>query len=68
MSDIKTSQTSWSLPEGTAPTGSQPSIPAQGTRVPGPVTQPVKGESIKMNITTTSQQDRNEHATPESGD
>lgn len=69
MVDVyKTSQTSWSLTEGKdAPGGSQ-DWGTEPTGAPAPVTQPIKGEIMKIDAMQTSQQKAGDHATVESGD
>lgn len=67
MDDIlKTSQTDFSLTEGQGGAG----VPAvqYGTETsgaPGPVTQPIKGESSRIDAMQTSQQKKGEHHDPE---
>lgn len=69
MDDFKTSQTSWSLPEGqNAPGAPAKQYGDEPTGAPGAVTEPVKGEITQIDATKTSQQKANDHATPESGD
>lgn len=65
MSDnFKTSQTEWSLPEGKGGSGgSSVQYGSEPSGVPGPVTQPVKGEIMKIDAMKTSQQT---HDLPES--
>lgn len=69
MDDFKTSQDVWSLTEGqNAPGAPAKQWADEPQGAPGPVTQPVKGESIQIDAMQTSQQKADEHATPESGD
>jgi hypothetical protein len=60
--NFKTSQKEWSLTEGKGGPGAPgPQYASQANGVPGPVTQPVKGEIFKIDAFTTSQQRAGEH-------
>lgn len=68
MDDFKTSQKDFSLSEGQNAPGGGQYWGTEPTGAPGPVTQPVKGEILKIDAMQTSQQKAGDHATPESGD
>jgi hypothetical protein len=55
---IKTSQTEFSDPGGAAPSAPAQQWGNEPTGVPGPVTEPIKGEIIKKGIPTISQTSR----------
>ncbi len=71
MSDdnFKTSQDIWSLTEGQGGAGA-PAVQygSETSGAPGPVTEPVKGEIKKIDVSQTSQQKEADHATSESED
>ncbi len=68
MDGIKTSQDIWSLTEGQDGGAVAPVVQygTEPTGAPGPVTQPMKGESLQIEALSTSQQRAEEHQTPES--
>lgn len=66
MDDFKTSQTDFSLTEGAnAPGAPAVQYGSETTGAPMPVTQPMKGESLKQSDLQTSQQKAGEHHDPE---
>jgi hypothetical protein len=66
MDEFKTSQTDFSLPEGkNAPGAPAVQYGTETSGAPGPVTEPIKGESSRIDALQTSQQKKGEHHDPE---